>query len=244
MHVNRSDFKSAVAWLDDKFGEAAVQIAASHHAQVVAQEAERPRFEPPISSPEQWAAVREYYVSQQLPGGLIDGLHDQGLLYADDEGNAVFLQRDLATKEVTGAYRQSGDSFSGTVLGSDRGKGRFYCLLGGALTDDVERVIVAQTQIDAVAIGVMEGMPEKRTMYLSADGVLPTKFLQGFSPEQVRVEMNRDDLGQRLAEEAREGLPRVRQVVPEEEDWVRTLRAVQGRSIQQQMQRGRSGLER
>jgi hypothetical protein len=42
MHVNQSDFKSAVAWLDDRFGEEAVQIAASHHAQMVAQEAERP----------------------------------------------------------------------------------------------------------------------------------------------------------------------------------------------------------
>jgi hypothetical protein len=71
-----------------------------------------------------------------------------------------------------------------------------------------------------VAIGVMEGMPEKRTMYLSADGVLPIEFLQGFSPEQVRVAMNRDEMGQRLAEEAREELPQVRQV--------RTLRAVQG----------------
>jgi hypothetical protein len=57
----------------------------------------------------------------------------------------------------------------------------------------VERVVVAQTPIDAVAIGMMEGMPEKRTMYLSADGVLSIEFLQDFSPEQVRVAMNRDD---------------------------------------------------
>jgi hypothetical protein len=156
----------------------------------------------------------------------------------------VFLQRDLATKEVTGANRQSGDCFSGTVLGSDRGKGRFYCLLGGAPTDEVQRVIVGQTPVDVVAIGVMEGIPEKRTMYLSADGVLPIEFLQGFSPEQVRVAMNRNELGQRLAQEVREGLPQVRQVMPEEEDWVRTLRAVQGRSIQQQMRKGRSGFER
>jgi hypothetical protein len=243
MHVNQSDFKSAVAWLDDRFGEEAVQIAASHHAQVVAQAAERPRFEAPIPCPEQWASVRGYYVAQQLPGGLIDGLHDQGLLYADNEGNAVFLQRDFETKEVTGAYRQSGDSFSGTVLGSDRGKGRFYCLLGGVPTDVVEQVVVGQTPTDVMAIGVMEGMPEKQTMYLSVDGVLPTEFLQSFSPEQVRLAMNRDERGQRLAEEARAGLPQVRQLMPEEEDWVRSLRAVQGRSIQQQMQKGRSGLE-
>jgi hypothetical protein len=151
----------------------------------------------------------------------------------------VFLQRDLATKEITGANRQSGDRFSGTVLGSDRGKGRFYCLLGGAPTDEIQRVIVAQTPMDAVAIGVMEAMPAKRTMYLSADGVLPTEFLQSFSPEQVRVAMNRNELGQRLAEKAREALPNVRQVMPEEEDWVRSLRAVQGRSIQQQIGRSK-----
>jgi hypothetical protein len=108
----------------------------------------------------------------------------------------------------------------------------------------VQRVVVGQKPIYMVAIGVMEGMPEKRTMYLSADGVLPTAFLQAFSLEQVWVAMNRDELGERLAEEAREGLPQVRQVMPEAADWVRTLRAVQGRSIQQQMQKGRSGLER
>jgi Plasmid recombination enzyme len=244
MHVNRSDFKSAVAWLDDRFGEEAVQIAASHHAQVLAQEAERPRFEPPIPSPEQWASVREYYVSQQLPGGLIDGLHDQGLLYADDEGNAVFLQRDFETKEVTGAYRQSGDSFSGTVLGSDRGRGRFYCLLGGELTGEVERVVVAQRPIDALALGMMEGMPEQRTMYLSADGALPMAFLQQFPADRVRVAMNRDEVGRRLAEEAKEALPDVRQVMPEQGDWVERMRVVQARSIQRQMQRGRGGLER
>jgi hypothetical protein len=84
--------------------------------------------------------------------------------------------------------------------------------VGGEPTGKVERVILAQTPVDAMAIGVMEAMPAKRTMYLSADGVLPTAFLQGFSPEQTRVAMNRDELGQRLAEEAREGLPNVRQV--------------------------------
>jgi hypothetical protein len=244
MHVHQSDFKSAVAWLHDRFGDEAVQIAGSYHAQEVAQQTELPRFDPPQPDPEQWLSVRSYFVAQHLPGGLIDALHEQGLLYADSEGDVVFLQRDLVTKEVTGAYSQSGDGFSGTVLGSDRSRGRFYCLLGGDLTGDVERVIVAQTPIDAVALGVMEGILEKRTMYLSADGVLPTAFLQDFSPEHVRVAMNRDEQGQRLAEEVREALPQVRQVMPEEEDWVRSLRAVQGRSIQAQMMRGRSDLER
>jgi hypothetical protein len=37
--------------------------------------------------------------------------------------------------------------------------------------------------IDALALGVMEGMPEKRTMYLLVDRVLPIDFLQQFPVE-------------------------------------------------------------
>jgi hypothetical protein len=60
----------------------------------------------------------------------------------------------------------------------------------------VERC-VAQLLIEALAIGVMEAKPEKRTMYLSADGMLPIAFLQGFSPESVRVVLNWDETGRR-----------------------------------------------
>ena len=125
MHVLRSDFKMAVAWLADRFGETAVQIAGSYHVQMVAQEAESPGFSVPDAAPEQWAAIHADLVSQQPPGALIDQLHEQGLLYADEQGNTIFLQRDLVTRSVTGAYWLSEDGFSGTILGSDRAKGDF-----------------------------------------------------------------------------------------------------------------------
>jgi Plasmid recombination enzyme len=239
MHVNQSDFKSAVAWLHNRFGEEMVKKAGSEHAEMMAQEGGIPRFEPPVPAPEYWAEVRSYFVSQQLPGGLIDALHDQGLLYADDEQNAVFLQRDFVTKEVTGAYVQSGDQFSGTVLGSDRGRGRFYWLRGGEAEDRVQQVVVGQTPMDVLAIGVMLPEPTVKTMYLSADGVLPMEYLKGFSPERVRVGINRDEMGWHLAQQAREELPEVRQVQSDEADWVESLRVAQARSIQQQM-KGRS----
>jgi Plasmid recombination enzyme len=239
MHVLRADFKLAVAWLADRFGEAAVQMAGSDHALAVAQAAEKPRFAPPIPAPEQWASVRQYYVAQQLPGGLIDALHDQGLLYADSAGNAVFVQRDLETQEVTGGCRLSGDGFSGPVLGSDLKRGRFYWLRGGAAEDKVQRMVVGQTPVDALALGLWSPLPSVRTMYLSVDGVVPIGYLRGFLPRQVTVAMNRDELGQRLAQAAREGLPEVRQVMPEEEDWMRALRGVQERAIRRGVE-GRS----
>jgi hypothetical protein len=237
MHVLRSDFKSAVAWLADRFGETAVQIAGRDHAQRALQEAESPRFVAPDAAPEQWPAVHAYFVSQQLPGALLDQLYEQGLLYADEQGAAIFLQRDLVTRSVTGAYRLSRDGFSGTLLGSDRAKGRFYWLRGGVATDVVQQVVVGQTPIDALALALIEPMPKVRTMYLSADGVLPLAYLQGFVAKRVRVAMNRDALGERLAQEAREELPQVKQVVPEQEDWVESLRVGRARSVRQQMER-------
>jgi hypothetical protein len=245
MHVLRSDFKTAVAWLTDRFDETAVQIAGRYHAQMVAQEAEKPGFAAPDEAPEQWPVVRADFVSQQLPGALIDQLHEQGLLYADEAGATIFLQRDLVTRSVTGAYRVSGDGFGGTMLGSDRAKGRFYWLRGGAATDAVQQVVVGQTPIDVLALGLMEPMPKVRTMYLSADGVLPLVYLRGFVAKRVRVAMNRDALGERLAQEAREGLPQVKQMQPEGLDWVESLRVGMARSIRQQMRDVRpSQLER
>jgi Plasmid recombination enzyme len=243
MHVLRSDFKTAVAWLADRFGETAVQVAGSYHAQMVAQEAEKPGFAAPDEAPELWPAVRADFVSQQLPGALLDQLHEQGLLYADEQGAAIFLQRDLVTRSVTGAYRLSREGFSGTMLGSDRAKGQFYWLRGGAATDVVQQVVVGQTPIDVLALGLAEPLPKVRTMYLSADGVLPLAYLRGFAAKRVRMAMNRDELGERLAQEAREELPQVKQMQPEGVDWVKSLRVARARSIRDAVQ-GRSQLER
>jgi hypothetical protein len=239
MHVLRSDFKTAVAWLADRFGETAVQVAGSYHAQMVAEAAESPGFVAPDAATEQWPSIRADFVSQQLPGALIDQLHEQGLLYADEAGAVIFLQRDLVTRSVTGAYRVSEDGFSGTLLGSDRAKGRFYWLRGGAATDAVQQVVVGQTPIDVLALGLMEPMPKVRTMYLSANGVLPLGYLRGFVAKRVRVAMNRDALGERLAQEAREGLPQVKQMQPEGVDWVESLQVGRARSIRDAVQ-GRS----
>ncbi|NJN49160.1 MAG: hypothetical protein HC805_04420 [Alkalinema sp. RL_2_19] len=131
MHVNKSDFKSAVAWLDDRFGEEVVRKAGSEYAIEQVKTAARPRFLAPVQSVELWPAVRDYFVDQQLPGGLIDALHEQGLLYADADGNAVFMQRDFRSREFTGAAVLSDDAFCGSMLGSDLSRGRFYWLRGG-----------------------------------------------------------------------------------------------------------------
>jgi Plasmid recombination enzyme len=236
MHVLRSDFKSAVAWLADRFGVVAAQIAGREYVEATAQQAECPEFVPPIASSPTWPKMRADLVAQQLPGALLDQLHEQGLLYVGEEGNAIFLQRDLVTRSVTGACRLSGDGSGGTMLGSDLAKGRFYWLRGGDATDAVQQVVVGQTPIDVLALGLMEPLPKVRTMYLSADGVLPLAYLREFAAKRVRVAMNRDTLGERLTQEAREELPQVKQMQPEGVNWVESLRVARARSVRQLVQ--------
>jgi hypothetical protein len=140
---------------------------------------------------------------------------------------------------VAGAYRVSGDDFSGTMLSSDRAKGRFYWRRGGTVTDDVQQVVVGQTPIDVLALGLMGPMPKVRTMYLSADGVVLLAYLRGLAAKRVRVAMNRGEIGERLAQEARKELPQVKQMQPEQGDWVESLRVVRARSVRDTVQ-GRS----
>jgi hypothetical protein len=211
-----------------------VQMAGSYHAQVVAQKAASPQFVLPIADITRWPEVRKELAARHLPEKLLDQLHQQGLLYADERGAIIFVQRDLQARSVTGAYRMSRNGWNGTVVGSDLAKGRFYWLRGGQATDAVQRVVVGQTPIDVLALGLMEPLPKLRTIYLSVDGVLPLEYLQGFSPKRVRVAMNRDGTGQRLAGEAQESLPQVKQMHPEQEDWIGSLRV--GRAIRQNLQ--------
>ncbi len=148
----------------------------------------------------------------------------------------IFIQRDLQTREITGAYRLREGGFSGTMLGSDRAKGRFYWLRGGQADDAVQRVVVGQTPIDVLAIGLMQPEPPVRTLYLSADGALPIEYLQGFGAKQVVVMVNRDAGGDRLREQAQRALPAVRCQQSGQRDWLEDLQVMHQMAIQQRLQ--------
>ena len=96
MHVSNCDFKQSVAWLNDRFGEGATIEAVTYKTREIIQEKPVLEFTPPVPESSKWQEVRKYLTrSRKLPSGLVDSLHKEGLVYADDQQNAVFIRRSL-----------------------------------------------------------------------------------------------------------------------------------------------------
>jgi hypothetical protein len=159
-HVMGNDFKAALAWLADRFGEGATvaeYTAAIHRtAHIAVREAveSRPAFTPPAPAPEHWAHVRRYLTEvRALPSRYIERLHELGNVYADARRNAVFLCRDVHTDEIVGA------ELKGTI---ERPEGRFTGMTPGSRKDlgafrigDFARattVYLTESAIDAISL--------------------------------------------------------------------------------------------
>ncbi len=170
MYVNNCQFFEAVAWLRDRFGEDGMRLAATHHArgqaQEIAQTEPAPQFTPPAADESQWPAVQQYLIQKRgLPANMVQALHSRRFVYADSNQNAVFGMRSL-TGETTGAFlrgtRGSDNTFMGYARGTKRADGWFYLRLGGKPDDDITRVVITKSPIDALSLAAIEGMPNKR----------------------------------------------------------------------------------
>lgn len=109
MHLLNCNFRQAVAWLHDTFGESDTLRAVSHHARTEAEKiiaTEKPKkFVAPHKDENKWSGVRDYLIdTRKLPGTLVNHLHAAGLIYSDEKQNAIFLMRSLPDGEVTGAF--------------------------------------------------------------------------------------------------------------------------------------------
>ncbi|RCJ19081.1 mobilization protein [Nostoc minutum NIES-26] len=212
MHVNECSFKEAIAWLSDRFGEAEVQRAAIAQAQKVVAEIlqiePQPQFTLPVEDQTLWQAVSDYLTRQRgIPSNFVQALHERGLVYADDQQNAVFVMRNLDGQE-TGAFLRGttgeNNTFKGYHKGMKRSDSWFYFHLGGQTKGQVERAVLCKSPIEALSMATLElveakGMLQQRTMYLAVDSVrnLPVDFLQNVP--LVEMAFDNDDLGNKTA---------------------------------------------
>jgi hypothetical protein len=245
MHVQNTDFKTAVDWL-------AGQSLPPVQREIRSEPEVRP-FELPASDEHNWATVKQYLVEARgLPEKWVDGLHRQGLVYADAYRNAVFLRHQLGEDENWSRGHPTGANLRGTTVeqpfhglaaGSARDNGWFWIRLGQG---EVQRVVLTESAIDALSLAVLEreqASPESGvTVYLSTDGsgAIPTEALQSVIAEggPVMVAFDADKAGEQMAWRVAEAVPGVQRMVPAVgKDWNERLLA-KGQVEQGQSDRG------
>jgi hypothetical protein len=249
MHVNNCDFRQAVVWLHDRFGEAgALRAAIAKTRQVTAliiQLEPRPQFTLPVEDKTFWQAVSNYLTQKRgIPQNFVEALHNRGLVYASEQQNAVFVMRNL-DGQAKGAFlrgtRGENNTFKGYEKGTIRRDSWFHFHWGGQPTDQVEKVVLCKSPIDTISIAILEyqvrgDMPPTRTLYMAVDSPnsLPVEQLQHIP--NVQVAFDPDEAGNAAAQAVKELLPQSKRLKPKAADWNQQLLDYSKQSKQQPRQ--------
>ena len=154
---------------------------------------------------------------------MVDALHEQGLVYADDKQNAVFIRRTLDESKITGATLRGtageNNTFKGLAKGTKRSEGWFYFQQGGQSSDPIKRAVLVESPIDAMSFAVLDRNDSRRTVYISTDGAgsIPKEFLQQL--KDVVVAYDNDEPGNLMAQRVISQLPNSLRRTPKAIDW-------------------------
>ncbi|MGM3305126.1 MobV family relaxase [Anabaena sp. WFMT] len=244
-HVNGCNFREAIAWLNDRFGEEGMQRAVTHYtrqqAQKILKDEAAPQFVPPVPDESNWHLVHNYLTTNRgLPQDFVQELYQRGWVYADDKHNAVFLLKNL-NGETKGAFLQGtraedntlekDNTFTGYAIGTKRSDGWFYLQWGGQPTDAIQKVVLLKSPLDVLSYAMLEverhrGVPQERIMYMTVDSPrsLPVELLQDI-PELVCA-LDHDAEGDAIAKAVGELLPACTRVKPQAQNWHEELLAL------------------
>jgi hypothetical protein len=225
-----------------------VERAAIAHAKKAAadiiQTQARPQFTPPVENKANWPAVERYLTQERgIPSDCLQMLQKLGLLYADDQQNAVFVMRDLEG-QCNGAFlrgtRGENNSFKGYSKGTKRRDSWFYFSLGGQATDKTSLVLLCSSPIEAVSRAMLEyfvrgNVPPERTLYMAVDNInsLPVERLQNVP--NILVTFGKDQSTNAAAQRVLQLLPQSQQVLSKAADWNQQLLEY-GRQLRRQQQ--------
>jgi hypothetical protein len=202
--------------------------------QEIERKQQQPEFTPPPEDKVLWQVLHKYLSEKRyIPDYISQGLHNNQLLYMDEQRNILFIKRDL-DGEKTGALVWSKPRENHRTVEYDQktstANGWFYLRLGGQPTDKVENVFLCSTPIDAMSaatylISSCKGLPATRTMLIVADDPnnLPMEFLKSFN--RVVVAFNNDELGNNAASAVLELLPQGKRLKTHNPDWSQELEA-------------------
>jgi hypothetical protein len=165
------------------------------------------------------------FTMRELPTGATSTFNNDGAKRTANTSieTNVGIKRSLSMgatsgdcETTTGAFlrgtRGENNSFMGYAPGTKRTEGWFYFHFGGKATDEVEKVVICKSPIDAISccalsLAVSSGVPQTRMMFLAVDSLksLPLDFLKDMPA--VTVACDNDDGGRNRAKAIKELLP-------------------------------------
>jgi hypothetical protein len=191
MQVKQWDVPKVVLWLREQFGEDVAQRSMAEYVQGLFEAASIQRFVAPLADERQWHKVKGFLTERcRLPKALVDRLHQQGLVYANGVGKAVFALRDLEDGEVTGALLYDLETGTYEVAEGSRSQSYFY-LKGG---EGAEEVVLVDSPIEVMSKWILDQPDTQQRSYVSVGQwqELPQDWLA--QQEEVILALGREDL--------------------------------------------------
>jgi Plasmid recombination enzyme/Toprim-like/Protein of unknown function (DUF3991) len=239
IYVERCKFGEAVHWLKDRFGEAAALETITQQTRLTIEEKPRQPFIAPVQDETFWPSVKGYLTKMRmLPAAQIDELHKQGLIYADENQNAVFLRRSLEGEVMGASLRGTvgkSNSFKGLSPGTRRSQGWLY--VESEHSGSVQQVVLCESAIDAMSYKTLH-LAHEKTLYLSTDGAGYVPLEQLKTIPRILIAFDNDQAGVQMAERLKQDLPQAQVETPQQKDWngvlQEHLRQMQQQLMQQQ----------
>ncbi len=166
MYLQQCDFRAAIVWLRDRWGDAATVQAVIRQTEEILQSQAKKLFVLPELGEHYRQEVKVFLTKTlKLPGTLVERLYQVGLLYPDQAGRVVFVHRSLNTQTANGATVYSIKQKTETVAdGSWRRQGWFYLDSEGG----IKRVVLVNSAIAVLAKFVFDQPVPSGVRYLAA----------------------------------------------------------------------------
>ena len=223
MHLGGCDAREAIDWLWHRYGGS--QLAGNNSA-TAPPSISRPQLRLPASSPAHLERVRQYLRQRRcLSEKLLASLIDEGKLYADGRGNAVFLMVAGKPNRPIGAELRGTGSrvWRGLAPGTRRDAGYFW--IGNTSS---QRIVLCESAIDAISCFRLQ--PCGECICISTAGVRTTApwlyplLNRGY---QIYCGFDTDEAGERASCRMIAHHPSLQRLQPPQHDWNETLTANQ-----------------
>jgi hypothetical protein len=247
MHLGGGDARQAIEWLWHHYGS---QLADTNLAPAsdgtFASSLSRPvdgdrdckghdspsQLRLPLSSPAKLERVRRYlHQRRYLCPNILATLIDDGKLYADNRGNAVFLMVAGKPNRAIGAELRGTGSrvWRGLAPGTRRDAGYFW--IGRR---DSQRIVLCESAIDAISCFQLQLQPQQpaglgeECICISTAGVRPDApwlrplLARGYA---IYCGFDTDEAGERACRQMIARHPSVHRLRPPQHDWNETLTA-------------------